>query len=457
LLTKETIKSGDSFATQKRLGSAMNNSADESKRDAARFTCDHSDAYPSFEFDANPSLDFSLPPRAEPKAKIRESLREPSVAAMSDDGSVDQDSLEIFNEAEKGALHMDIFVKIQDFRNLSGKIVNDDRVQLFIVVLIAINAAMMGLGTFPFVKDDPNIERIFTTADTVFLSIFTVELAMNLIFHGLHLFLDGWLVFDFVIIVASWSFDSVQIIRAFRIFRALRLVTRVKVMKNLVLALFDVMPRMGAICLLLGLIYYIFAVMFTQLFGSLYDEGVTEIDYFSRLDLTLFTLFQIMTLDSWGAIARQVSKKYDWAWIPFTVFVTASGFIVVNLIIAVICDAVSNLDHDDRAAILGKEEKHEAEAPKLDIRDQYEVVNEQFKELKKLQTQTFHTLEYMMRHMELKKQGSAMTLDLKDLKGSNRSLLRMVEVIEAEEASQLAEKETKKAKDKHNRFRGRFG
>ncbi|KAI2501654.1 ion transport protein [Fragilaria crotonensis] len=155
---------------------------------------------------------------------------------------------------------------ISKFRRLCGAAVNHDKVQIGIVTLIGINAIMMGVATFDFVTNNPEIDGAFETVDLVFLIVFTIELALQLIYHGLKLFLDGWLVFDFVVIVASWSLSSVQIIRAFRIFRALRLVTRVKMMKNLVLAVFNVMPKMAAIGLLLALIFYIFAVMMTQMF-----------------------------------------------------------------------------------------------------------------------------------------------------------------------------------------------
>ena len=76
--------------------------------------------------------------------------------------------------------------------------------------------------------------------------------------QGYTLFMDGWLVFDLVIVVLSWSLESLQIIRAFRIFRALRIITRIETMRNLVAALFDIMPRLGAITALLVLIFYIF-------------------------------------------------------------------------------------------------------------------------------------------------------------------------------------------------------
>jgi hypothetical protein len=123
----------------------------------------------------------------------------------------------------------------QHFRYYCGMIVNAKRMQLFIVTLIAINAIMMGIGTFEFVTENATVDRAFEEIDQVFLIIFTIELAMQAFYHGWKLLLDGWLVFDLVIIVTSWSFAQVQIIRAFRIFRALRLITRVKVMKNLVL------------------------------------------------------------------------------------------------------------------------------------------------------------------------------------------------------------------------------
>lgn len=202
---------------------------------------------------------------------------------------------------------------IRKFRDLCGAFVNHEKVQLFVVVLIAINAVMMGVNTFEFRKD---IDDAFGLADKIFLSLFTAELLLQTIYHGFRLFLNGWLVFDFVIIFVSWTFNDFGIIRAFRIFRALRLVTRVKVMKNLVLALFSVLPKMGAICLLLFVISYIFAVMFTQLFkGMAEDAGAADDpdfpDYYGRLDRTFFTLFQLMTLDGWSDIARETIEIYQ--------------------------------------------------------------------------------------------------------------------------------------------------
>ena len=133
----------------------------------------------------------------------------------------------------------------------------------------------------------------------------------------------------------SWSAASLQ---AFRILRVLKLVSRVKSLRDVVAALAKVLPRLGAIAALLGLIFYIFAVMFTEMFGDL----ILSEDYFSTLDRSLLTCFQMVTLE-WGDIMRECMTQVWWAWIPFVSFIVITGFIVFNLIVAVVCEAVSEI------------------------------------------------------------------------------------------------------------------
>lgn len=130
---------------------------------------------------------------------------------------------------------LELMDMINQFRYNCGMLVNNNHVQGIIVAMISINGIMMGIGTYDFVRENTELHDAFEIVDKVFLIIFTVELSLQFIYHGWRLILDGWLVFDLVIIITSWTFSAVQIIRAFRIFRALRLVTRIKVMKNLIL------------------------------------------------------------------------------------------------------------------------------------------------------------------------------------------------------------------------------
>ena len=189
------------------------------------------------------------------------------------------------------------FHSINNGRKYIGERVNDPRVQTFILVLILINSIMMGIATFPFVKDNPVMSSKFDLADQIFLIIFTVESGLQLLYFGWFLFTDSFLVFDLLIVIMSWALEGTQVIRAFRIFRALRLITRVEVMRNLVMALFDVIPKMTAIAMLLMLIFFIFGVMMTQLFKGMYPQTLSQ-PYFESLWYTLFTLFQMMTLVS---------------------------------------------------------------------------------------------------------------------------------------------------------------
>lgn len=169
----------------------------------------------------------------------------------------------------------------------------------FILCLIVINSIMMGIATFPFVKNDSDMEYKFDLVDKIFLIIFTIESAMQLIHHGIRgFFQDGFRVFDLLIVILSWAMEGTQVVRAFRIFRASRLITRVATMRNLILAIFSVIPKMTAIFLLLSLLFFIFGVMFTTLFKEMYEEGELTEPYFDSLFYSFFTLFQMMTMVS---------------------------------------------------------------------------------------------------------------------------------------------------------------
>ena len=235
---------------------------------------------------------------------------------------------------------------LNDFRLFCGRVVNHERVQLVIVLLIIANALLMGVATFDFVTENEHVARAFEITDRAFLIVFTVESALQLFYYGWYLFQDAWLVFDLAIVLLSWSLESLQVIRAFRVFRALRLVTRLSVLKNLLLAIFAVAPSITSITALLVLILYIYAVLCTELFGALYAEGVLSEDYFGRLENSLFTLFQMMTLEDWAAIVREVMEKHYWSWVVFCTYLVFTGFILYSLIIAVVCDAVSVTEHE---------------------------------------------------------------------------------------------------------------
>ena len=96
-----------------------------------------------------------------------------------------------------------VLASVHEFRVKCGLLVNNPNFEFFIVACIAINALMMGIGTYSFVRDNERLEQAFENIDLVFLIIFTMELGLQFVYHGLRLLLDGWLLFDLIIIVMS--------------------------------------------------------------------------------------------------------------------------------------------------------------------------------------------------------------------------------------------------------------
>jgi hypothetical protein len=125
-----------------------------------------------------------------------------------------------------------------------------------------------------------------------------------------------------------------------------RLASWIKDLKQLARALLLVIPKMFAISFLLMILFFVFAILLVDLFKYSYDKGETSADYFGSLESALFTLFQIMTLDGWSAICKDLTSTYSWAWIPVVAFVIISSFFFLNLVIAVVCEAVTSVHRD---------------------------------------------------------------------------------------------------------------
>ena len=221
--------------------------------------------------------------------------------------------------------------------------------------MILLNSISIALSTMDWVRDYPQRQFAFSIVNYVFLVCFTLELLLRFLYVGPNFFLDGWSVFDLLVISASWIVYPLLALRTFRIVRSLRLATRVKDLQYMVKALLASVPKMLCICFLLALQFYTFTIVFTDLFKDAYKDGYTSANYFGSLDMTCFTLFQIMTLDSWASITKEMMKAYKWAWFPFVLFIMSSTFFFLNLIIAVICEAVSNVDHERQMQNLSRQ------------------------------------------------------------------------------------------------------
>ncbi len=228
-------------------------------------------------------------------------------------------------------------------RSKLSNFVNDPRFERFIIGLIVLNAITLGLETSNWAM--ARMGGLLGIIDTIILSIFVAEIALRMAADFKGFWRDPWRLFDFAIVAVALlpASGSFSVLRAFRILRVLRLISGVKAMRRVVAGLLEALPGMGSIVLLLALIFYVFAVISTKLFGEVFP------DWFGTLPASAYTLFQIMTLESWSmGIVRPVMVEFPYAWMLFVPFIVATAFTVLNLFIGVIVDAMQS-EHEAEA------------------------------------------------------------------------------------------------------------
>ncbi|MBW8637663.1 ion transporter [Hoeflea sp. WL0058] len=223
-------------------------------------------------------------------------------------------------------------------------IIESRKFEWTITVIIVINAVTLGLETVPAAV--AHFGGLLLFLDKLILAIFVVELLTKMAVYRLKFFSDPWRIFDFIVVGIALlpATGSLSVLRALRILRVLRLVSMVPSLRRVVGGLIAALPGMGSIVLLLGLVFYVFSVMATKLYGAAFPE------WFGSIPESAYSLFQIMTLESWSmGIVRPVMAEYPMAWAFFVPFIVATSFTVLNLFIGIIVSAMQS-EHEAEAS-----------------------------------------------------------------------------------------------------------
>ena len=268
-----------------------------------------------------------------------------------------------------------------EWRQRLGDWVESARVKQVITGLIIINAIVLGLET------SDSIQARFGTwlalVNQVVLVAFVAEISTKLVAFGGRFFRSGWNVFDFLLVAIALapSSGALSILRSLRILRVLRLLSTVKRLRVLVESLIQALPSIGWTAGLMLLLFYIFGVMGVELFGESFPE------WFGTLGASAYTLFQVMTLESWSmGISRPIMAVYPYAWVYFVPFVLLSSFMVLNLFIAIIVSATQEVhDNDLRAERADAEQLAEAERQEM-----LQLMRNMQQQLDQLQQQILH-------------------------------------------------------------------
>jgi voltage-gated sodium channel len=231
-------------------------------------------------------------------------------------------------------------------------LVESPRFQNFIIFVIVLNGIILGLQTSRELSD--STMWLLDVVDKLCLAIFVVELIMKLVVYRFAFFKEGWNIFDLLIVVVALipSSGGLAILRAFRILRVLRLITAVASFRRVVNGMLIAIPGVGSVAGLLLLVFYISGVLSTMLFGQDFPQ------WFGTLGQSMYSLFQIMTLESWSmGIVRPVMEVQPYAWVFFIPFIMVTTFTVLNLFIGIVVDAMATVKEAEQEEL--REEMHD--------------------------------------------------------------------------------------------------
>ena len=221
-----------------------------------------------------------------------------------------------------------------------------DETRNFILGVIVLNGILLGVSTQTGLSAESR--WMIGLMDRLVIGIFVIEMILKLYAYRMRFFGNAWNIFDLVIVVISLmpQSETLSVLRGMRVIRALRVMSAIPQMRAVVKALLDALPGMGAVVLLLGVMFYIFGIMATLWFGKAFPQ------WFGTLGESLYSLFQIMTLESWSmGIVRPVMEEFPWAWAFFVPFIIMTAFAILNLFIGLLVNTM-------QAAV---EEEHEKE------------------------------------------------------------------------------------------------
>ncbi len=211
-------------------------------------------------------------------------------------------------------------------------------VQAIVIGVILLNAVILGLETSKAAMS--SIGGLLLILDKLCLVVFVAELLVKMFCYRSHFLRSGWNIFDFLVVAIAlvpgagvWA-----VLRSLRVLRVLRLLTAIPSLKKVVAAFIHSIPGLTGVMAVMAIFFYTMGVLATRLFGATHPE------WFGSLGASLYTLFQVMTLESWSmGIVRPVMETHPWAFAFFVPFIIIATFTILNLFIGIIVSTMQEL------------------------------------------------------------------------------------------------------------------
>lgn len=279
-------------------------------------------------------------------------------------------------------------------------VVKSKRFEIAMGIVIIINCATMGLEAELLLGKAQNVEKYVQISEHLITFIFLAELLLRVMVYGwrsfaplpksLWNFLDALLVIVTGIIPvwvlplmglpnATDSLQTLTVLRALRLARLVRVVQKFEAFHEVWLLLRGLMESGRVLIWTVVVIFfitYLFAVFGVVLLGvqikeeydnvrSMEGDSVELEELVAVTDGVLplmYTLIQVLTLDSWNSIARPMMKYVSWSWAFFYLYIAIAVIVMMNLVTAVIVEnALKNSQKDANAVLKEKEKQKQVE------------------------------------------------------------------------------------------------
>ncbi|XP_032426013.1 voltage-dependent N-type calcium channel subunit alpha-1B-like isoform X9 [Xiphophorus hellerii] len=265
----------------------------------------------------------------------------------------------------------------QSFQYKMWKFVVSSPFEYAIMTLIALNTVVLMMKFY----DAPVVyESMLKYLNIIFTGLFTLECILKIIaFNPLNYLKEPWNVFDFVTVIGSITdilfteinnkMINLSFLRLFRAARLIKLLRQGYTIRILLWTFVQSFKALPYVCLLIAMLFFIYAIIGMQVFGNIELNEETSINHhnnFQTFFQALTLLFRSATGEAWHEIMlaclsnRPCDKLSgssgkecgsDFAYFYFVSFIFLCSFLMLNLFVAVIMDNFEYLTRD--ASILG--------------------------------------------------------------------------------------------------------
>jgi len=226
-----------------------------------------------------------------------------------------------------------------------------------IIGVIIVNALILGLETSPRIMRSAG--GLLLGLNWIIQGIFVFELAVRILAcwpRPAAFFRGGWNVFDFVVVAvaflpASGGFATIG--RLLRLLRVTRLVSVFPQLRLIINTMLLSIPSMGHVVLLLSLLLYVYGIAGVYLFRE------ADPAHWGTLGAALLSLFQVVTLEGWTELQRELLPERPWAWVFFASFIVVAVFVVINLFIAVVINNLEKAREQEQRVADANSPEHE--------------------------------------------------------------------------------------------------